>query len=233
MLDRFEDHCWKDVIDEETLGIYSAYRRELRIGERPAVLVVDAYKLSYEGGAKPVAELVKEYPSSSGVRAWAMVEPTQRVLKAAREIGLPVIYSTHDARSHDNETPTTKRQVNRVSATAFEILDELAPAPEDLIIYKQRASCFHGTPLLSHLTAMGIGSLVVCGGTTSGCLRAAVVDAQSYGFHVTVVEEGCYDRTAINHKVNLFDMHHKYADVMHIDDVLERLYSANDLRKAS
>src|SRR5690606_39846845 len=115
---------WRDVIDQETLDIYSAYKREVRIGERPAVLIVDAYKLSYEGGARPVAELVGQYPSSSGDRAWAMVEPTQRLLQAAREIGLPIIYSTHDARSRDSETPTTRRQVNRVSSDAYEILDE-------------------------------------------------------------------------------------------------------------
>lgn len=70
---------------------------------------------------------------------------------------------------------------------------------------------------------MGIQSLIVGGGTTSGCLRAGVQDARANGFHVTLVEECCYDRTPINHMVNLFDMHHKYADVMHLEAVLEHL----------
>jgi nicotinamidase-related amidase len=66
---------------------------------------------------------------------------------------------------------------------------------------------------------MGIGSLIVCGESTSGCVRASVVDAYSNGFHVVVVEECCFDRSLISHKINLFDMHHKYADVMHLDEV--------------
>ena len=228
----FEDHCWKDVIDRETLGIYQAYAREVFVGERPAVLMVDVYRASYDGGARPVAEVIGDHPRSSGERAWAMVEPAQRLLQAARAAGLPVIYSTGDTRSrHDQGTPTN-RQTGTETDNAYEILDQLAPAPDDLIIYKQRASCFYGTPLLSHLTRMGIGSLIVGGGTTSGCLRAAVQDARANGFHVTLVEECCYDRSAIVHKVNLFDMHHKYADVMHLDEVLEHLYGMTGLRAA-
>ena len=101
------------------------------------------------------------------------------------------------------------------------------------MVYKQRASAFYGTPLLSHLTQMGVQSLIMGGGTTSGCLRAAVQDAKANGFHVTLVEECCYDRTAINHMVNLFDMHHKYADVMHLDEVLSHINNFSDLKKAS
>jgi nicotinamidase-related amidase len=60
----------------------------------------------------------------------------------------------------------------------------------------------------------------VSGETTSGCLRASVVDGYSQGYHVSVVEECCYDRSPISHKVNLFDIHHKYADVLHLEQVL-------------
>jgi nicotinamidase-related amidase len=63
----------------------------------------------------------------------------------------------------------------------------------------------------------------VCGESTSGCVRASVVDAYSNGFHVTIVEQCTYDRTALIHKVNLFDLHHKYADVMLLDEVVAHL----------
>ena len=232
MVSNFEDHCWQDVIDQETMEIYEAYERELYVGSRPAVLMVDVYKESYEGGKRPVVELMKDYPSSCGERAWAMVEPAQRLLAAAREAGLPIIYSTGDTRSQADRGKPTNRQRHRDADDAYEILDELAPEPEDLVVYKQRASCFYGTPLLSHLTALGVGSLIMGGGTTSGCLRAGVQDAKANGFHVTLVEECCYDRTAINHKVNLFDMHHKYADVMRLDEVLEHLRGSNEMRAA-
>ena len=66
-------------------------------------------------------------------------------------------------------------------------------------------------------------SLIVCGESTSGCVRASVVDAYSSGFHVTIVEECTYDRAELTHKVNLFDLHHKYADVMHVDEVVAHL----------
>ena len=230
---KFEDHCWADVIDDETMEIYQAYARDVYVGPRPAVLMVDVYKESYEGGTNPVKEVVKLYPSSCGERAWAMVEPARKLLEVAREIGLPIIYSTGDTRSQSERGKPTNRQRHRDADDAYEILEELAPEPEDLIVYKQRASCFYGTPLLSHLTTLGVSSLIMGGGTTSGCLRAGVQDAKANGFHVSLVEECCYDRTAINHKVNLFDMHHKYADVMYLEDVVAHLHGNNELRATS
>jgi len=86
-----------------------------------------------------------------------------------------------------------------------------------------RASAFYGTPLAAHLTQLGVKSVIVCGESTSGCVRASAVDAYSHGFHVTLVEECCFDRSPISHKVNLFDMHHKYADVLHVDEVVAHL----------
>ena len=65
--------------------------------------------------------------------------------------------------------------------------------------------------------------VIVCGESTSGCVRASAVDAYSYGFHVVLVEECCFDRSELSHKINLFDMHHKYADVMRIDEVVAHL----------
>ena len=60
----FEDHCWRDVIDQETLDIYKDYARDVFVGPRPAVLMVDVYKESYEGGARPVSEVVKDVNES-------------------------------------------------------------------------------------------------------------------------------------------------------------------------
>ena len=229
----FEDHCWKEFFDAETLQIYSHYARDVYVGNRPAVLMVDVYKASYEGGQQKVSEVIKEFPSSCGERAWAMVEPTKQLLKAARVAGLPITYCTGDTRSQSQKGRATNRQNLKEDESSYQILEELAPENDDLVVFKQRASAFFGTPLISHLTQMGVQSLIMGGGTTSGCLRAAVQDAKANGFHVTLVEECCYDRTPINHMVNLFDMHHKYADVMHIDEVLDHLYGLSKLKKAS
>jgi isochorismate hydrolase len=76
---------------------------------------------------------------------------------------------------------------------------------------------------VAHLRRLGVESLIVCGESTSGCVRASTVDAYSYAFHNVVVEECTYDRSLLSHKVNLFDLHHKYADVMHLDEVIAHL----------
>ena len=229
----FEDHCWRGFVDDETQEIYSHYKRDVFVGENPAVLMVDVYKASYEGGQQRVIDVIKEHPSSCGERAWSMVEPAKQLLEASRAAGIPITYCTGDTRSSSGKGRATNRQVLNEHNESYDILEELAPEDGELVVYKQRASAFYGTPLMSHLTQMGIQSLIMGGGTTSGCLRAAVQDAKANGFHVTLVEECCYDRTAMNHMVNLFDMHHKYADVMHLDEVLTHINGLRELKKAS
>ena len=229
----FEDHCWRGFVDDETEEIYSHYKRDVFVGENPAVLMVDVYKASYEDGQQRVIDVIKEHPSSCGERAWAMVEPAKQLLEASRAAGIPITYCTGDTRSSSSKGRATNRQVLNEHNESYDILDELAPEDGELVVYKQRASAFYGTPLMSHLTQMGIQSLIMGGGTTSGCLRAAVQDAKANGFHVTLVEECCYDRTAMNHMVNLFDMHHKYADVMHLDEVLTHINGIREVKKAS
>ena len=91
-----------------------------------------------------------------------------------------------------------------------------------MVIFKERASGFFGTPLVAHLTQLGCDSLIVCGESTSGCVRASCVDGYSLGYHVSIVEECVFDRSTLSHKVNLFDMHHKYTDVMKLEEVKKR-----------
>ena len=218
----FEDHCWKDVVSAEALDIYRAYEREIFVGERPALLAIDLYNLAYEGGARPVLELVKDHPSTCGEFAWAAIEPTKRLFAAARAAKLPIFYSTADS-SASARVMATERRVNRTDERSWEIWEDFAPQKGDIVVQKQRASVFYGTPLIAHLNKLGVRSLIVCGESTSGCVRASVVDAYSNGYHTVVVEECTYDRHLLSHKVNLFDMHHKYADVMHVEDVVAHL----------
>ena len=222
---RFEDHCWKDIIPEDVIELYSCYRRKLGVGPSPALVAIDLYELAYQGGARPVAEVMKAYPSSCGEYAWAAIEPTQRLFAAARAAGLPVFYSTRDTRpqSGPRNVSSTRRQGGPADPALYAIRPEFRPQPQDVVITKLRASAFFGTPLAVHLTQLGVRSVVICGESTSGCVRASAVDAYSHGFHVMLAEESCFDRSPISHKVNLFDMHHKYADVLHVEDVIARL----------
>ena len=106
---------------------------------------------------------------------------------------------------------------------SYAIYHEFPLRDTDIMIFKQRASAFQGTPIISHLNVLGVKSLIVCGEATSGCVRASVVDAYSNGFNVAIVEECTFDQTELTHKVNLFDMHHKYADVMKLAEVESHL----------
>jgi len=222
-MDDFEDHCWQDVYSNDVLELYKPYRRQVYVGSRPALLLIDLYQLAYAGGPNPISEVSKTFPSSCGIAAWDALPPTQRLIAAARRAQLPIFYTTGCVPTYKGAMAATQRSGRQPDASDFVIQREVAPEENDVIIVKERASAFFGTLLATSLTRLGIQSLIVAGETTSGCVRASVVDAYSSGFHVTVVEECCFDRSELSHKVNLFDMHHKYADVMKIETVLAHL----------
>ena len=227
----FEDHCWKDAIDPDTLQIYQAYRRKTYVGNNPAVLAIDLYNKAYLGGDRPVKEVDKEFSGSCGENAWRAHAPTQNLSAAYPRSGVPVIYTTRHVDT--GGVQSTYRNIGGQADNIYDIKAELAPRPGELVIYKERASCFFGTPLIAHLQMKEIDSLIICGESTSGCVRASTVDAYSYGFHNTLVEECTFDRAMLNHKVNLFDLHHKYADVMHIEEVLAHLEGLASARKVA
>ena len=221
---RFEDHCWRDVIPDDVLAVYAKYARPTFVGPVPALIAVDLYDAVYRGGARPVLEAIESDGSSCGEHAWAAIGPTRQLFAAARSAGLPIFYTTADSRS--DARPRGIGSTKRASASRgrdsdrYAIRPEFQPQPGDVMITKQRASGFFATPLASHLTSLGVRSVIICGESTSGCVRATAVDAHSHGFHTVVVEDCVFDRSLISHKINLFDLHHKYADVMTLAEVM-------------
>ena len=131
------------------------------------MLAIDLYNLAFEGGPRPVLEVIKEHPSSCGLNAWNAIKPIQELMVAVRSKGVPVIYTTSEDRkdARPKAARSTYRKKQNISDDAHEICNEFKPEPDDLIIYKQRASGFFGTPLISHLTQLKIDSLIVCGHT--------------------------------------------------------------------
>jgi len=235
MTDQFEDHCWKDIVSADDFEVYAHYRRKTFVGPAPALLAIDLYELVYRGGPQPPAAIAKTFPNACGRYAYEAIEPTKRLFAAARAAALPIFYSTGDVRNESRPAfvTATKRVKPSIDAADYAIRPEFKPQPGDVVITKQRASAFYGTPLAAHLTQLGIQTVIVCGESTSGCVRASAVDAYSHGYHVVLVEECCFDRSALSHKVNLFDLHHKYADVMHVDEVVAHLAKAAAIRQAS
>ena len=113
-----------------------------------------------------------------------------------------------------------------------EIVAEIAPGAQDIVIYKQKPSGFFGTNMTSYLTLLGCDSVIVTGTTTSGCVRATVLDAFSLNYRITLAEEGCFDRSQASHAINLCDMNAKYADVVKTSEVLdERHRPASTLQR--
>ena len=104
-----------------------------------------------------------------------------------------------------------------------ELVDELKPAPGDIVFVKKKPSAFHGTPLLGYLVDRGIDTVIVTGGATSNCVRATVFDASSYNFRTIVPQEAVFDRIPISHAISLFDMDRQFADVVAVDCVIDYL----------
>jgi maleamate amidohydrolase len=232
-IEKFNDHCWTDVVSESDLKLYAGWRRETFVGPRPALLAIDLYDLVYRGGPLPPSEINERYPNTCGVFAHRAIAPTKKLIATARCAGIPIFFCTQETRPNNRPRgAVSTRRTIPVPEDGYAIYCEFTVEPDDILITKQRASIFQGTPLFSHLSLLGVQSLIVCGESTSGCVRASAVDGYSSGFHVSVVEECTYDRAELTHKVNLFDMHHKYADVMHVDEVLTHLESLSLPRAA-
>src|SRR5437667_303698 len=99
-IDQFEDHCWNDVVPEADMRIYAPYARATAVGPNAALLAIDLYNQVYEGGPRPPIEVAALYPSSCGIHAHRAVEPTKRLIAAARRAGLPIFFCTQDIRAH-------------------------------------------------------------------------------------------------------------------------------------
>lgn len=219
----FENHCWKEMFSKELIEQSSIYVRDTFVGDKPGLLLVDLYNFVYDGGNRPVHEVEKEYSLACGEYAWNAIEPTKRLIAAARAAKIPIIYSTRKVDTGATLSTMSQKRRKR-NSDAYDIWPDFAPHPGDTIVYKERASVFYGTPMIAKLNHLGVRSLIVCGESTSGCVRNTVQDAYMNGYHVSIVEECTYDRNIVCHKVNLFDMHHKYADVMNVDEVIGHLH---------
>jgi nicotinamidase-related amidase len=112
----------------------------------------------------------------------------------------------------------------------YKFKDELAPLEGELVVYKKRASGFFGTPLSAFLNELGADMIYLVGESTSGCLRASVIEAVSYGYPVAVVEDGTFDRYLLNHKVSLLDLHLKYATVIDLAAATSAMRAASSGR---
>jgi nicotinamidase-related amidase len=219
---------WAGVITDDDERRYEAagFGKPTGIGSRPALLIIDAQYRTVGRTPKPFFQSVEEeYTTSCGDTGWDALENVAKLLPLFRENGWPVMYP-HVApkQSFDQGRLGAKVPgIMNIAEDGYQFVDIIAPEEGEILLPKRHPSAFFGTPLLSYLIERQIDTLVVTGATTSGCVRGTVVDGFSYNFRVLVPHDAVYDRTETVHKVNLFDMAQKYADVASTDDVVTRL----------
>jgi maleamate amidohydrolase len=224
-LDELAAHCWDDVIGSEERLIASRFGTARPLGTRPALLLIDCYRKVFGDRPQSLAEAIDEWPLTCGVHGWEALPALEMVLGSARTAGVPVIHTTGENRPDARLGAATHRgpAPGEDELAGYDIVPSLEPREGELVAHKGRASAFFGTPVSTWLRQLDVDTLIVAGETTSGCVRASVVDAYSHGFAVVVVEEATFDRNTLSHKVNLYDMHLKYASVLHLEEVVELL----------
>ena len=190
-------------------------RQAVGLGQRPALVLVDMIR----GFTDPACPL--------GSACEPVIAANKRLLDAFRAVGHPVFFTTVVYRVPGQARIFRQRiaALNLLTPDSpwVEIDPALTPRPEEAVIEKQWASSFFRTDLAQRLNDAGVDSLVVTGLTTSGCVRATVVDGLQHDYPVVVPREAVGDRNPDAHAANLFDMHAKYADVQTIGTLLAAL----------
>lgn len=216
------DSSWRDVFvgdDREALAAYARPRPPFA-GSSPALVVIDVTE-AFVGPNAPVLVAQMASRQACGERAWRALPAIGGLLRHFRSRGLPVVFTVPDNAQHWVGAATRGDASESVVGGA--IVEELEPHADELTVTKAKASAFFGTPLLSGLIRNHCDTVVLVGGTTSGCVRATAVDGTSYGFEVLVAEDGCFDRVALSHAVALAEIDAKYGRVMPADDVVATL----------
>ncbi|MFC4055456.1 isochorismatase family protein [Actinomadura syzygii] len=218
---------WQEAFAGEAGAAYASFAHRQDPGHRPAVLVIDVVRSFVGSPGLDLDAAIAEWPTACGPAAHRALPAIAAVLAAARAAGVPVAHLRPSGPAARHLGPTVKNELvgefvnGRPGAVDF--VTESAPREDELVIAKPRASAFFDTPLATCLRALGVDDLIVMGTTTSGCVRASVVDAFSHGFRPFVVEQAVFDRSRLSAAVSLYEMDAKYADVVQLDDVLERL----------
>lgn len=222
---------WDPYLDERDKKVYqgAGLGTNMGIGSRPALVIVDVQYGFTGDSPEDIEQSIQKYPTSCGESSWTAIGHIKKLLEAVREVELPVFYTIIEgSKTTPNDRVAIKGNIFDhpellEGAKGTQVVEMLKPKSGEVIISKKKPSAFFGTPLISYLTAQQVDTLIVTGCTTSGCVRATVIDAFSNNFKVIVPEECSFDRGITSHAINLFDMQQKYADVVPTEEVIKEL----------
>jgi maleamate amidohydrolase len=200
------------------LDIYrqQGFGHAVGFGRHPALVMID-FQIAFTDPA--------QYGGGNIADA---VAAARELLAAFRAMKLPVAYSRVVYADDGADAGVFCRKavgLEKLTETApgGRIVPALAPAAGELVVRKTQPSAFFGTRLAAWLGGRGVDTVVIAGATTSGCVRATVVDAMSHEFLTIVARDGVGDRALAPHEANLFDMQQKYADVLFVAEILAHL----------
>ena len=230
------ERIWDRFLTEQDKAVFatSGYGAKAGGGKKPALLIIDVNYAFCGERPEPILESIRKWRTSCGEDAWQSLPHIRKLIDKCHEKGIPVIYTTGTVRDDGwdkgswawkssrttEDVATGAPEARDTNRDGNDIMDEIAPSPRDIVIRKLKPSAFFGTPLMAFLNDLGADSLVVTGTTTSGCVRASVLDAFSQNLRVVIAEEACFDRSQASHAINLCDMNAKYADVVSTDEAL-------------
>lgn len=228
---------WDDILTERDKEVFalSGYGKRAGFGQRPAILVIDMNYNFVGDKPEPILQSVKRFRNSCGEEGWEGIRHIRELLDVSRNRQIPIFFTTgHEGggsvafgRWHGKNSRGGEDKGEQWTK-GNEIVAEIAPREGDILIRKQKPSAFFGTPLVSMLNEIHADTVLVTGCTTSGCVRATAVDAFSYNFKVAVIEECVFDRGQASHKINLFDLNMKYADVVKLNEAIDYLQGLPD-----
>jgi nicotinamidase-related amidase len=227
---------WDPLLTARDREVFAAsgYAAPVGFGARPALMIVDVSYNFCGDRPEPILRSIKTWRNSCGEDAWTAIAVIRKLIDACHAKGLPVVYSTNTRRPDGFDAGSWRWKNARELEDAEkeiagnEIVRDIAPGRQDLVILKTKPSAFFGTPLLSFLIDLKVDTLMVCGVATSGCVRATAVDAFSNNLRVQVIEDACFDRSQASHAINLADLNAKYGDVIPSADALAAIASYAD-----
>lgn len=223
---------WDAFLTDRDQKVFEAagYGREAEMKGRPALLVIDV-NFGFVGDRREdILDSIARFPNSCGAEGWDAMERLVPVLESARDRALPILYTTGDEEHPlldrlswgvKNRRVDQWRSDPQERVKANLVPELIAPRPGEVVIAKKKPSAFFGTPLLQYLVTLGVDQLLICGTTTSGCIRASVIDGFSHGYRVAVLEDCTFDRGQASHAINLFDMNQKYANVVSSSRIID------------
>lgn len=192
---------WRNLLTEVDCTVIQkgGYGKQRGFGKKVALFVIDMQK-DLVGLDKPIKEQITEYPMAAGERAYKSLKQIKKIIIAAKEKKIPVIYTKYK----DGE-----------------FIPELDEKDADYIVNKECDSAFYGTALQGFLVENNIDTVLVTGAGTSTAARTTAVDAITRMYSLGFVEDALFDRITASHKTACLDVWMKFGDVVEADSVVD------------